>query len=429
MPPKFLALVGLGLLVAACADHSASPAAASGNTEGGGAPPTSTSSAPGRGSGTGTLTGTPSSTSSGGGSTSGFSSAATSDGGSSSGSTTSTTAPVQHYEYAFVPSEIDVYDLDNGFQQVKTIPVPDAGTFRGGVASAVTGQLYLSYGSFSGPGGQLSELDLQTDQIVWSVTYSFGIDSMSITPDGKTLYMPTGYYSPGGIWELLDAASGNPTGFIDAGVTGPHNTIVSLDGTKVAMGPGFSNYLVVADTATGAILSQVGPVADGVRPFTINGKATLAFITTTGYLGFYVGDMASGQILFTVPVPGFTSTESSASHGISLSPDETELYLIDYGNNYVHVFDPTGLPGSAPVKVADIKLQTPMTDEGWLQHTRDGRYVLVGDCGDVIDTAKRTIVGNLPALQGTRIFNEVDFQGGRVVFSPQSRNQGGYVTQ
>ncbi len=349
--------------------------------------------------------------------------------GGSSGSSTAAPESVQHYEYVFPPYEMDVYDLDHGFAQVESVPMPEAAAFRGVVASPATGQLFVSYGSFGGPGGQLSQYDLATNELVWSQTYDFGIDSMSLTPDGKTLYMPTGWSSPGGLWEVLAAATGEPVSSINTSGTGPHNTIVSLDGSKVAMGPGYSDYLFVADTRTNALVSAVGPLADGVRPFTLNGKATLAFMTTTGFLGFYVGDLATGQILYTVPVPGFTSTAVSTSHGISLSPDETELYLIDYGNNYVHVFDPTGLPGAIPVDIADIKLQTPMTDEGWLQHTRDGRFVVVGDCGDVIDTSLRTIVGNLPAAQGTRIFTEIDFENGAVVFSPQSRNQGGYVTQ
>jgi hypothetical protein len=93
----------------------------------------------------------------------------------------------------------------------------------------------------------------------------------------------------------------------------------------------------------------------------------------------------------------------------------------------VHVFDVTGLPGTAPVDVADIKLSTPAAGEGWLQHTRDGRYVMVGADGDVIDTATRKVVGNLPAMNGSQIFTEVDFRDGAVAFSPLSRNQGGYA--
>lgn len=52
---------------------------------------------------------------------------------------------------------------------------------------------------------------------------------MSITPDRETTYMPTGWGSPGGTWEILDAGSGTPEAQIETTGTGPHNTIVSLD--------------------------------------------------------------------------------------------------------------------------------------------------------------------------------------------------------
>ncbi len=94
---------------------------------------------------------------------------------------------------------------------MKTVPIPDAGTFRGGMGTAVTGTLYLSYGNFGpGPGGILSAYDLVRDQVLWTQLYSFSIDSMSISPDGQTIFMPTGWGSPGGTWEILDAGSGAP---------------------------------------------------------------------------------------------------------------------------------------------------------------------------------------------------------------------------
>ena len=77
--------------------------------------------------------------------------------------------------------------------------------------------------------------------------------------------------------------------------------------------------------------------------------------------------------------------------------------------------------------MADIPLVTPLTGEGWLQHTRDGRLVVVGNSGDVLDTRTRTVVGELPALRQSRIFTEIHVQAGRIVWSPLSRNQGGYV--
>ena len=133
---------------------------------------------------------------------------------------------------------------------------------------------------------------------------------MSISPDGSRIYMPVGEVASSGIWEIIDAASGNITGSIDSGGVGPHNTVLNAAGTHIYMGPRGSNYLVEADTSTLGIIRRIGPITpahgtNGVRPFTINSTETLAFITVTGLLGFQVGDIATGNILYQVPFKGF----------------------------------------------------------------------------------------------------------------------------
>ncbi|HEV2592824.1 MAG TPA: hypothetical protein VGU02_13135, partial [Gaiellaceae bacterium] len=194
----------------------------------------------------------------------------------------------------------------------------------------------------------------------------------------------------------------------------------------VYLGPRNSRFLDVASTRSNRIIRKVGPLIPGVRPFTINGPQTLAYTTATGYLGFQVSSLRSGRVLYTVHVAGFPATSSlgTPSHGISLSPDSRELYVIDVPNSYVHVYDVSHVPASPPRHVADIRLVHPMTGlehpcggdcgrAGWLQHSLDGRYVYVGDCGDVIDTESRRIVAFLPALHNSRYLFELDWRGGR----------------
>jgi hypothetical protein len=335
---------------------------------------------------------------------------------------------MQHYEYVFPDSSIDVYDMDNRGALVKHVSVPTSAGVRGTAASAVTGMLYISYGSDRGSGGSMLKYNLMTDQVVWAKQYPFGIDSMSISPDGNKIYMPTGELVSRGIWKVIDANRGEVTASIDSGGSGPHNTVVSPDGARVYLGPRSTNYLVVASTRTNQVISRIGPVGGvgGIRPFTINFTQSLAFITLSGFLGFQVGDISTGRILYTVPVQGFRTTGGAAtapSHGISLAPDEKEIYLMDSINSYVHVFDVTGLPGSAPRQVADIQLvgaksrkESPCAydclKDGWLHHSRDGRYVFVGDSGDVIDTTLRKTAMMLPALANSRKEIEIDFEGG-----------------
>ena len=222
---------------------------------------------------------------------------------------------------------------------------------------------------------------------------------------------------------------------------------MSLNGEHVYMGPRKAGFLTEAETSTNKVIKQIGPLLNGgVRPFTINGKETLAFTTATGFLGFQVSSITTGKVLYTVPVepasefpytPGQPGP-SSPSHGISLSPDEKELWVMDQPNSDVHVFDISGLPGNAPKQIANIKLTRAMTGsqvgctydclrEGWLQHTLDGRYVVVGDSGDIIDTKTRQSVANLEPLYNSRVFLEIDWSGG-VPVATSTRQGLGYVT-
>ena len=352
-------------------------------------------------------------------------------------------AATSHLEYVFPDGGFTVYDMDRGHALVKTVALPQLRGVRGVVAHAATHALYISYGGDgNGRKGTPSMLryDLVRDTVVWTHAYDVGIDSMSIAPDGARLYLPSGELSSGGTWYVVGAVNGDVVDHID-GPRGPHNTIVGLDGAHVYLGGRADDYLDVADTATDRVVRRIGPLQSSVRPFTIDGRERVAYITITNLRGFQVGDIASGQVLRTV---GFTGPHvshmggpSAPSHGISLSPDERELYVIDWPD-YVHVFDVSGGPTQAPQQVADIALSSSMNHQespcqydcladGWLQHSRDGRFVYVGDQGDVIDTATRQAVTNLPALANTRKMTEIDWSDGLPVFAPNARASVGYV--
>ncbi len=362
------------------------------------------------------------------------------------GTTTTTTLPsaaVVHYEYVFPDGALSVYDADHGHQLVKSVTLSQARGIRGVVAHAATHSLYISYGGDgNGQNGTptLLKYDLLTDAVVWTHSYAVGIDSMSIAPDGNHIYMPSGELASGGVWYVIRTDTGDVTATIN-GPQGPHNTIVNLAGTRVYLGGRGDNNLGIADTATNQVVGHVGPLQSSVRPFTINGRETLAYITVTGLRGFQIGDIGSGQVLrtvtFTGPNVSTTNGPSAPSHGISLSPDEREVYVVDWPD-YVHVFDVSGVPAQAPRQVADIALTPSMNHlespclydclaDGWLHHSRDGRFVYVGDQGDVIDTATRRAVVNLSTLYNTRKMIEIDWSHGVPVFAATARSGVGYV--
>jgi hypothetical protein len=296
---------------------------------------------------------------------------------------------------------------------------------RGMDADPTAGDLYVAHGGDNtGSTGGLLAWSVTQHATQYSATYAHGVDQLALC--GGRIYLPAGELASNSTWYILNQADGSALGS-EQGGQNPHNT-VCVNGVRYEGGR-LDTSLVVHGLGPG----RVGPSPSsvlGVRPFTVNAAGTRAFITWTSYRGFSVGDVTTGQILSSTnfgPVPaGFPAT--APSHGISLSPDGSELYVLDtpadpaYSsafttNQQVRVYSGSDIPQLQGV----VSLPHPLLGnespcaydclrDGWLLHSRDGKYVYVGDSGDVIDTRTRTAVAFLPALQNSRHgFVEVDF--------------------
>jgi hypothetical protein len=174
--------------------------------------------------------------------------------------------------------------------------------------------------------------------------------------------------------------------------------------------------------------------AGGLVPFpsdivnVVDERRHLMYVTRRDFLGFRVIDMRTATSLYDVSFKGFTWNRkfgpNPPSHGLVLTPDGSELWVLDAPNSVVHVFDLGPLPEAAPRQVANIRLSKPLSGDespcstacariGSLLGSADGRYVYVGDAGDVIDADKREIVTNLEALHNSRVAIEVVFSDGK----------------
>ena len=96
---------------------------------------------------------------------------------------------------------ISVYDIDNGHKLLRKIELPGTGDYKGIAASPQLGKLYVT--SFKGD--VLICLDLASDAVVWKKKYGKYADSMAITPNGQTMYLP---FRDEDSWWVIDAADG-----------------------------------------------------------------------------------------------------------------------------------------------------------------------------------------------------------------------------
>jgi DNA-binding beta-propeller fold protein YncE len=305
-----------------------------------------------------------------------------------------------------------VYDIEAGHRFVRRIPtwpVPDgaqAENVKGVAASAATARLYVSTIK------RLGCIDLASDRMLWSVEPEGGCDRMSITPDGRLLFVPS---FEGPHWNVIDGGTGRTVTKITTSA-GAHNTLTSADGRFAYLAGLRSPVLTVADARAHAVVRTVGPFSNFVRPFTVDDAAGRCYVNVNELLGFEAGDLQTGKVLYQVIVegyePGPTLRHGCPSHGIGLTPDGRELWLCDGHNFALHVFDMTATP---PRQVASLQVRD---QPGWITFSIDGRLAYPSS-GEVFDTRTRTRVATLEDERGRQVGSEklleVVFEGDRVV--------------
>ena len=323
--------------------------------------------------------------------------------------TSTGSAKAKRYLYVTVPGirnyleygghGILVYDIADNYRLVKRIPtggLKDDGTpsnVKGVAVSLATNSIYITTLE------ALQRVDLATEKIVWEKKFEGGCDRLSISPDGKVIYLPTLEKEH---WNVVNAETGEVIKQIFTN-SGAHNTLYGPDGSKVYMAGLRTPTLGVSDTRTHTVIKQVGPFDNAIRPFTINGSQTLCYVNVNALLGFEIGDLNTGKKLHHVEVTGFqigpVKRHGCPSHGIGLTPDEKEVWLCDAFNKRMHIFDNTVMP---PKQVASIELRD---EPGWITFSLDGKHAYPST-GEIIDIKTRKIVATLKDEKGNPVMSE-----------------------
>jgi DNA-binding beta-propeller fold protein YncE len=305
-----------------------------------------------------------------------------------------------------------VYDIDNNYRLVKRIPtagLDDKGqpsNVKGVAVSLATNCIYITTLT------ALQCLDLTTEKLLWEKKYEGGCDRLAISPDGKTIYLPSLEKEH---WHIVDAKTGDVIKKLETN-SGAHNTLYGPDNRYAYLAGLRTTTLGVADTRTHTVQKQVGPFSAPVRPFTINGRQTLCFVNVNDLLGFEVGDLVTGQKLHRVVVQGFekgpVKRHGCPSHGIGLTPDEKELWVADAYNQRLHIFDATQLP---PRQLHSVEVRD---QPGWITFSRDGRHAFPST-GEIIDVKTRQSLTTLKDEQGQPVQSEkmveIHFKGRKAV--------------
>src|SRR4051794_970383 len=316
---------------------------------------------------------------------------------------------------------IVVLDVDRNFEFVKRIPtwnVPASMSpeeVSGVAASPATNMMYIA------TRGRLAAFNLGTDQKAWENTYDgMCCERPEVTPDGKTLVVGSDLKD---FWYVIDSQTGTLKGKIQAPKSMfAHNMALSADGKTVFMAPN-GVTMTVGDVPSMKAIRTI-TFSDHVRPFVINHNATRVYANLNNLLGFEIADVASGKVIKRIEAPAelwkakwgdvnqHFFGHGCPSHGIALTPDESEIWVVDNINYGVLVYDNTG---EWPV----FKSSFPTTASAdWITMGLDGRYALLSS-GDVVEVKTRKLVAQMKDEYGKPMhsekFLEMSFSSGQLV--------------
>jgi DNA-binding beta-propeller fold protein YncE len=325
---------------------------------------------------------------------------------------------------------IVVLDVDRKFEFVKRIPtwnVPASMSpeeVSGIAASTVTNMIYLA------TRGRLAAFDLGTDQKAWESTYDgMCCERPEVTPDGKTLVVGSDLKD---FWYVIDAQSGALRGKIQAPKSMfAHNMGLSPDGKTVFMAPN-GVTMTVGDVPSMKAIKTI-TFSDHVRPFVINHDATRVYANLNNLLGFEIADVNTGKVIKRIEAPAEMWKakwgdlnqrffgHGCPSHGIALTPDESEIWVVDNINYGVLVYDNTG---EWPV----LKMTFPTTASAdWITMGINGQYAVLSS-GDVVDVKTKKIAAQMRDEYGKPMHSEkyleMSFSNGKLVRTVSQFGQG-----
>ncbi|HUE62877.1 MAG TPA: hypothetical protein VMO78_00760 [Rhizomicrobium sp.] len=348
-------------------------------------------------------------------------------------------SPLRHLIYIATPGDegaddqsgVIVLDADHDYRFVKRIPYGLAASeWPGPKISGMTSSMPANKIYVTTDGGSMIAFDLKTDKIAWTFKGETGPVTLQrrgaaadgccerpyTLPGGNTLLVASAYNN---WWYLIDAETGKKLGRIDTPKTPhTHNVAVTADG-KLAVLASISGPkenaagVAVVDLPNKKVLRYI-TFSDDVRPITINHDGSLVYANVNNLDGFEIGDTRTGQVIKRVELPGEMWKAKWAdpnhqhfghglpSHGIGMTPDESEIWVTDAANSAWQIWDNPGdgrNPVYNPSKTVPIQQGI---DSSWISMTNDGKTAFVGD-GSIIDVRAHRVIATMKDEYGRPI--------------------------
>ena len=250
----------------------------------------------------------------------------------------------------------------------------------------------------------LAVIDPVKDEVIKKYnTLGVRPNEIEVTSDGRYIYVPA---LGDGVYEVFDTQEEKVIARIPTDGF-PHNVVASPDDRYMYLSPydrgnrtveevkaeglptTLSRNVYIVDTSVHKTVATIA-TDNAPRPIALSPDGKRLYVNTDNRMGFLVLDIPGRKVLHEVTYD-LTDEEKkirSRSHGIGVTPDQTEVWSTDMNHSLVHVFDITKDP---PQQIARLKTgKTP----SWITFTPDGKTVYIANTGDdtvsAFDVATKT---------------------------------------
>jgi DNA-binding beta-propeller fold protein YncE len=213
-------------------------------------------------------------------------------------------------------------------------------------------------------------------------------------------------------WYFIDAKTGKVMGKLDTPqAPNSHNLVLTADGkfgALAALSQLPNSNVAIADIAAKKVKCYIH-FSDAPRPITMNHDGSLIYVNVNNLDGFEIGDTKTCQMIKRVELPGDMWKAKWAnpnghffghglpSHGIGMTPDESEIWVTDAANDSWQIWDNPGdgrNPVYNPSKTVKVQPGSESGGSSWISMTNDGKLAFVGD-GSVIDVRAHKVIATL----------------------------------
>lgn len=245
-------------------------------------------------------------------------------------------------------------------------------------------------------------IDTRTQEILWRVDAAEGgfdqLHQPSVTLDDRVLFAPDTFQSR---MSVVNVETGSFEGYLpiqdttsspgeQLDVSSLHNSYLSGDGQYFYIAGILGERIAKVNVDTREI-ERMYTLDGDPRPFALLSDQSRAYVQFTDLEGFIELDLETGEELRRIdfgnePTQGWTDTVTilkPRSHGIGLTPDESELWATSTQANEWRVYSVPELELLATIAIPEGNAPN------WIAFTPDGRFAYVSNTTFVLGEGNR----------------------------------------